>query len=105
MPTLRPAHRVPETELSLEAGLVIDGHAITRRGLLLPLGIDVVAGISTELLVRGPRATIVLEETLQQPVADAVLSTISAAFTTLRPRHLPSCSTPAGDTAATIDGN
>ena len=76
MPIIRPAHRVPETELSLEAGLIIDGHGITHRGLLIPFGIDVVAAISAELLVRGPHATIVLEETLQQPVKDAVLTTI-----------------------------
>ena len=76
MPIIRPAHRVPETELSLEAGLIIDGHTITHRDLLIPFGIDVVAGISAELLVRGPHATIVLEETLQQPIRDAVLTTI-----------------------------
>ena len=76
MPIIRPAHRVPETEMSLEAGLIIDGHTITHRDLLIPFGIDVVAGISAELLVRGPKATIVLEETLQQPVKDAVLTTI-----------------------------
>jgi len=76
MPIIRPAHRVPETELSLETGLIIDGHTITHRDLLIPYGIDVVAGISAQLLVRGPKATIVLEETLQQPVKDAVLTTI-----------------------------
>ena len=76
VPTIRPAHRAPARDLSLEAGLIIDGHSVTHLDLLTHYGLDVVAGVSAQLLVRGPQAAIALEETLRSPTRDAVIATI-----------------------------
>lgn len=90
-PAIVPAGVVDQQILSIEATLIIDGHHILERDLLTTYGLDIIAGISAQLLGSGPRAQIVLEETLNSPVREAAVLTareVIRQFTTSTPSQL-----------------
>lgn len=91
LPTLLTAHQLPPKELNDEVRLIIDGHTISEVDLLTRCGLNVVGGISAQLLGRGPQATILLEQTLSRPVRTAVLTTARhhlTRFATAKPSEL-----------------
>ena len=69
-PTLAPAHE-SRTEISNEASLRVDGFRIIEMDLTSVYGLNVVAGITAQLLARGVDASVVVDWELSDPVRDA----------------------------------
>ena len=90
-PALLPVSLADQDMVSVEAALIIAGHEIHDRGLVLTYGLDILAGISAQLYANGPRADMFLEETLS-PSAERP-STPSSKLSVTPPSHLRPSST------------
>ena len=90
-PTILAAGLTDPELLCSETQLIVDGHTVIDSALSPTYGLDVVAVVSAQLLVAGPRAVIAVEENLNPAVRTATMATVAdaiAQFTTSHPGQL-----------------